>query len=264
MQNFGIFWPVQNLDVNLPEATVRLSSEGESGGFQTKDFTMSSSSDNTQWQVKLVFSPSWPLSAVNNGGNCGNLAAVTDLLQVVQSLRGQEQPRQGPILVSDRFGGTEAATFCALHTLLRQLEFESHVDVYEYVRTSHLQRPGIWRSQDAYFFLYRVLDAVCGGGAAAAAAAAAASTCSSYADSCVNFQTFKPVSFYPVSAAAVAAAATPTAMVDVVTGGVPLSTSTSSDGSNSGSVATTVIRIPPEAGSRDALLRPTNDSYQRY
>ncbi len=73
--------------------------------------------------------------------------------QVVQSLRGQIQPSDcspsssSPLLVVDRFGGTEAATFCALRTLLRQLEFESHVDVYEFVRVSHLQRPGIWRSQ---------------------------------------------------------------------------------------------------------------------
>lgn len=276
LQNFGIFWPLHNLDVKLSGSTVRLTSEDESGGFQTKDFTVRSASpgDNTQWQVKLVFCQSWPLSAVNGGGNCGNLTAVTDLLQVVQSLRGQgtsssSSGSPGPMLVVDRFGGTEAATFCALHTLLRQLEFENHVDIYEYVRVSHLQRPGIWRSQDAYFFLYRILDAVCAAGgvsaaaaataAAAAAASATASSCSSYADSCMNFQTFQPVSFYSVA----------TPVVDVVNG-VQLSTSTSSDGSNSGgggsgggSVATTVIRIPHDG--RETLLRPTaSDSYQRY
>ncbi len=75
---------MQNLDVQLPEATARLTSEGESGGFQTKDFTLRSTAagDNTQWQCKLVFCPSWPLSVLQSAGNCGNLTAVTDLIQV--------------------------------------------------------------------------------------------------------------------------------------------------------------------------------------
>ena len=59
-----------------------------------------------------------------------------------------------------RFGGTEAATFCCLTTLYKQLNFEDCVDVYMYAKLYHLRRPGIWRSQDDYLFLYRALESL--------------------------------------------------------------------------------------------------------
>ena len=55
--------------------------------------------------------------------------ADTDLIRTVR-----DRYSSGPLIVVDRYGGTEAATFCALATLLRQLDFESHVDVYQYAK----------------------------------------------------------------------------------------------------------------------------------
>lgn len=46
-----------------------------------------------------------------------------------------------------RYGGTEAATFCCLTTLGKQLEYENHVDVYMYAKLYHNKRPGIWKCQ---------------------------------------------------------------------------------------------------------------------
>ena len=46
-----------------------------------------------------------------------------------------------------RFGGTEAATFCCLTTLSKQLMNENSIDVYLYAKLYHMRRPGIWRTQ---------------------------------------------------------------------------------------------------------------------
>ena len=60
----------------------------------------------------------------------------------------------------DRFGGTEAAFYCAVSSMVRQLDYENHVDVYEFAKVSHARRPGIWRTQEDYFHLYRIMVSV--------------------------------------------------------------------------------------------------------
>jgi hypothetical protein len=40
----------------------------------------------------------------------------------------------------DQVGGSEAGTFCAASTLLKQAEAEGYVDVYETAKTLHISR----------------------------------------------------------------------------------------------------------------------------
>ena len=42
-----------------------------------------------------------------------------------------------------RFGGVEAATFCALWSLYDQLQYDKGVNVYQLTKLYHLKRPGI-------------------------------------------------------------------------------------------------------------------------
>ena len=162
---FGIFWPNKQHDLDFASIRVTLTDELESAGYQTKVFTLLSQLDSEpdrELTVRLVFCPSWP-------HHCSPLATSTDLIRVVRNVHmssastagGYGGPFNSPLVVVDRFGGTEAATFCALSTLLRQLDFENHVDVYQYAKVSHNRRPGIWKSQDDYLYLYRVVEAVC-------------------------------------------------------------------------------------------------------
>ncbi len=137
---------------------MKLSDENECSGFHTKDVGLTSLHDGYEFSVRLIFSPSWPHHVFPP-------ATVTDLVQVVQSLHASRNAASAPLVVVDRFGGAEGATFCAVTSLVKQLEFEDHVDIYEYVKMSHRSRPGIWRAQDEYFFLYQLLDSVCSGGA---------------------------------------------------------------------------------------------------
>lgn len=61
------------------------------------------------------------------------------------------------MLVVDRIGGTEGATFCVLSSLYQQITspLERAVDVYLYAKLLHLRRPGVWRSIQDLHSLYQ-------------------------------------------------------------------------------------------------------------
>lgn len=145
-----------------------------SGQIITRDFIMRSNQDDYELQTRVIHCPGWPECA-------GPLSSVFDLIQVVQQATQQQASQQrlhdgltrtttvtigqehepqngGPIIVVDKFGGTEAATFAVLTTLFKQINFEDAVDVYMYAKLAHLNRPGIWTSQDDYLFLYRAIE----------------------------------------------------------------------------------------------------------
>ena len=46
-----------------------------------------------------------------------------------------------------RYGGTEAATFCCLTTLSKQLRDDGSVDAYMCAKLYHMRRPGVWQTQ---------------------------------------------------------------------------------------------------------------------
>ena len=72
------------------------------------------------------------------------MSTVFELVQTVKQWHSQHEEVEGPIIVVDKFGGTEAATFCALMTLNDQLQHEACVDIYYTAKLYHLKRPGIW------------------------------------------------------------------------------------------------------------------------
>ena len=70
-----------------------------------------------------------------------------------EALRMTGGSRENPILVMDRNGGSQAASFCNLMSLWHQLEFEGCVDVFQLARLYNYSRPGLWRSQVCYLDL---------------------------------------------------------------------------------------------------------------
>lgn len=141
-KEFPQFWPMKDEECDYGSFKVKMTEETtmyqETGGYiTTRDFIMQSTQDDYELTCRLIHCPGWPES-------CGPLSAVFDLVKLVQDWHVDQS---GPLIVVDRYGGTEAATFCALTTLYRQLNFEDCVDVYMYAKLYHLRRPGIWRSQ---------------------------------------------------------------------------------------------------------------------
>ncbi|EFX76299.1 hypothetical protein DAPPUDRAFT_249234 [Daphnia pulex] len=77
--------------------------------------------DDYELRVRIFYCPSWPYRGAANP----DLAALFRLPKLYQN---------EPVVVVDRFGGTEAATLCALTTLVQQLSRDQHVDVYIYAK----------------------------------------------------------------------------------------------------------------------------------
>ncbi len=90
----------------------------------------------------MIHCSNWPQQ-------CSPLSTVFDLIKLVdeEAVRLSGGAREGPILVMDRNGGSQAASFCSLMSLWHQLEFEGCVDVFQLARLYHYSRPGVWRSQ---------------------------------------------------------------------------------------------------------------------
>lgn len=163
-KEFPQFWPDRedeadygSFKVKLIEENRLMLSEGTSGSFITKrDLMLQSTQDDYELCCRLVHCADWPERQP--------LAQVFDLIKIVQDWCNSDTVTSsgmlGPVVVVDKFGGTEAATFSILTTLYKQLNFEDCVDVYMYAKLYHLRRPGIWRSQDDYLFLYRALEAL--------------------------------------------------------------------------------------------------------
>ncbi|GAB6020093.1 hypothetical protein CHUAL_002826 [Chamberlinius hualienensis] len=152
-QNWEPFWPTRDDPLITEVFTAKLTTETDYSFYQTKDFVMHSNQDDYELVCRMIYCPNWPHC-------CSPLSAVFDLVRVVQQWFADNQ--NGPVVVVDRFGGTEAATFCCLTTLSKQLEYENRVDVYQYSKLYHIRRPGIWRTQDDYLFLYRAMESLAG------------------------------------------------------------------------------------------------------
>lgn len=150
-QEFGIFWPVANEEMEAENFRVKFVDEGDQGGFVTRDFTVHSLQDDYELPVRMIHCANWP-------HNCSPITSIFELINLVQEWHIEYQ--NGPIVVIDRYGGTEAATFCCLTTLGKQLEYENHVDVYMYAKLYHNKRPGIWKCQDDCLLLYRALESL--------------------------------------------------------------------------------------------------------
>ncbi|XP_054161930.1 tyrosine-protein phosphatase 99A-like isoform X2 [Oppia nitens] len=154
-KEFPQFWPDRDDECDYGSFKVKLTDEArivqEGGGFiTTRDFMLQSTQDDYELCCRVFHCCDWPERQP--------LSNVFDLVKVVQDWY-VEMPN-GPVVVMDKFGGTESATFCCLTTLYKQLNFEDCVDVYMFAKLYHLRRPGIWRSQDDYLFLYRALESL--------------------------------------------------------------------------------------------------------
>uniref|UniRef100_A0A1B6DHC8 Uncharacterized protein n=1 Tax=Clastoptera arizonana TaxID=38151 RepID=A0A1B6DHC8_9HEMI len=146
---YNVFWPAEGKDtLDGENFKVKCIVESELDGTVSRDLTVQSLQDDYELTVRIIQSPCpEPLS---------DIPALLSLLKVVQQWHLEYQ--NGPIVVVDKFGSTEAATFCCLATLSKQFEYESHADVCMYAKLYHSRRPGVWKTMDDYLLLYQALE----------------------------------------------------------------------------------------------------------
>lgn len=152
-KDYECFWPLKDEVYDFEVFKVKLSEEVAHSAYVTRNFLIQSTQDDYELVCQLVHCCNWPQQ-------CIPLSSVFDLVHAV--LKWFSDNQNGPVVVIDRYGGTEAATFCCLTTLRKQLDTENHVDVYQYAKLYHMRRPGMWRSQDDYLFLYRAMESITG------------------------------------------------------------------------------------------------------
>ncbi|XP_054722094.1 tyrosine-protein phosphatase 99A-like, partial [Uloborus diversus] len=146
------FWSKKGEEVDYGSFKLKMVEETPQEVFVTRDFVLQATQDEYEiTPCRLIQCPGWP-------DTCTPPSNVFDLIQVVRKWHSESQ--HGPVVVIDRFGGTEAAAFCCLTTLNKQLEYEKCVDVYLHCKLYHMRRPGMWKTQDDLLFLYRSLENV--------------------------------------------------------------------------------------------------------
>jgi len=146
-----VFWPQQGEVFDMDCFKVRFIEETNHEGHSTLDFVVSSKVDDYELTVRVIHCSGWPY-------NARPLHNVLNVVNLVQSWYLEYQ--NGPLVVVDKFGGTEAATFCALTTLSKQLNSENQLDIYQVAKLYHNKRPCVWRSKEDYLYLYRVFDSL--------------------------------------------------------------------------------------------------------
>ncbi|CAH0385526.1 unnamed protein product [Bemisia tabaci] len=147
LEEYGIFWPQEPEEILDGDSfKVKCIEHNELDGYITRDFTVHSQQDDYELSVRIIQSSNY----------FSNLESLYKLLEIVQEWHLEYQ--NGPVVVVDKFGGTEAATFCCLATLSKQLEYENSADVCMYAKMYHNRRPGIWKSVNDYLLLYQALE----------------------------------------------------------------------------------------------------------
>ncbi|XP_060536953.1 tyrosine-protein phosphatase 99A isoform X2 [Cylas formicarius] len=150
---FEVFWPDADEIIETDIYTCQQVGVNMTAPYITRDFMLKSVQDDYEFKVKFVQCHNWPHQGV------GSIKGMYDLPNYCISL---QKVGQGPICVVDRYGGTEAATLCALITLKKHLAYEQKVDVYMYAKLYHNKRPGIWPSADDFLKLYLCVQTICG------------------------------------------------------------------------------------------------------
>ncbi|ODN00699.1 Tyrosine-protein phosphatase 99A [Orchesella cincta] len=151
-QEYPTFWPSPQEGQDYDTFRVNNQHETDNNGFICRDFSLQSLQDDYDLTVKMVHSPMWPHSAPPP------ISSVLELINYVQEC--VRESHQGPVAVVDRFGGTEAGTFCCLATCMKQIHYENHADIYMYAKLYNEQRPGVWKTPDDYLLLYRCVESV--------------------------------------------------------------------------------------------------------